>query len=274
MLNLQKTKIQTTLIVTAILMTVGCADNQKQNTILDYSKSAEDLFDQAMERFDNEDCIEAEKQFQDVRRQFPYSKYASLSELKIADCHFSQGNHAEAAVAYQYFVKSHPTHEDTHYAAYRRGLSYYEMIPGDWGITPPPHERDQSAVRDARGAFVTFLRTYPTSKWHEHAEELLADVVDALVRHEMYVAEFYVHRKQLEAASVRLEGIRTHFPSSTLVPDAMFLQAVTFLKLDQPSEATRVFEEIVEHFPNHHQALRAKDYLHHMTKTHMVKNGG
>jgi len=29
-----------------------------------------------MEEFDDEDCVEAEKLFEEVRRQFPYSKYA------------------------------------------------------------------------------------------------------------------------------------------------------------------------------------------------------
>lgn len=239
----------------------GCAASESEQMLLEYSRSAEQLYEEGMEEFDDEDCVDAEKVFQDVRRLYPYSRFATLAELRIADCHFVQGNHAEAAVSYQQFIKAHPTHEDAHYAAFRRGESFFEMIPNDWVITPPPHERDQAATRDARSSLSHFVRTYPRSEHVERAEEILAEVVDALVRHEMYVAEFYLSRDQKNAAAVRLEVIPKKFPDSSLVPDAMFLQAKVYLEMDRRYDAERVFREIIERFPDHHQSLRAKDYL-------------
>jgi len=239
----------------------GCAETQNEEMLLEYSKSAEQLYEEGMEEFDDEDCVDAEKIFQDVRRLYPYSRFATLAELRVADCDFIQGNHAEAAVAYQQFVKAHPTHEDAHYAAFKRGVSFFEMIPGDWVITPPPHERDQAATRDARSALLHFIRTYPRSEYVERAKEILAIVVDALVRHEMYVAEFYLSRDQKNAAAVRLEVIPKKFPDSSLVPDAMFMQAKVYLELDRSADAVRVLRAIIERFPDHHQALRARDYL-------------
>lgn len=252
----------------------GCAQTQKQNSLLDYTKSAKQMYEVALEEFDDEDCVEADKLFQDVRRQFPYSRYAPLAELRIADCHFIQGSNAEAAVSYQHFVQTHPTHEEAHYAAYKRGVAYYEMIPGDWIITPPPHERDQSATRDARSALGSYLKVYPKSPWKEKATDLLKEVVDALVRHEMYVAEFYLKRKQRKAAVVRLEGIWIHFPDSSLVPDAMFMQAKTFLEMDRADEAMRVFKEIIARYPDHHQSPRARDYLRYLAIKPAESNGG
>ncbi len=247
-----------------LLFIGSCTKNQDADSLLDYTQTAERQFQEAMDEFDDEDCTSADKLFQDVRRKFPYSRFAVLSELRLADCQFIQGNHSEASVLYQHFVKAHPTHEDAHYAAYRRGLSFYEMIPGDWVITPPPHERDQAATRDARSAFSHFLKNYPRSPWIERADEFLQEIVDALVRHEIYVAEFYLSRDDRNAAAVRLEGVRKNFPESTLVPDAMFMQAITFLKMNDRKEAERVFNEIMTHFPDHHQSLRARDYLQHL----------
>jgi outer membrane protein assembly factor BamD len=246
---------------------VACAETQSEELLLDYSRSAEQLFDEAMEDFDDEDCVDAEKAMQDVRRLYPYSRFAVLAELRIADCHFIQGNFAEATVAYQQFVKAHPTHEDAHYAAYKRGIAYFEMIPGDWVITPPVHERDQAATRDARSALSHFIRTYPRSEWIERAKETLAEVVDALVRHEMYVAEFYLSRDQKNAAAVRLEVIPKKFPDSSLVPDSMFLQAKVYLEMNRAGDAHRVLREIIQRYPDHHQADRARDYLIHLGET-------
>ena len=203
-------KLTSLLLLLIALGTVSCK-SKKTDSILDYSRSAELLYTEALDLFDDQDCAEAEPKFQDVRRKFPYSSFADLAELHIADCQFIQGNHAEAAVLFEQFSKAHPTHEDAHYAAYKRGLCFYEMIPSDIFILPPPHERDQSATRDARTALQSFLKTYKESPWRERAKEILSEVVDALVQHEIYVAEFYLNRDDRQAAAVRLENVRVNF---------------------------------------------------------------
>lgn len=244
----------------------ACNKSKDADSVLSYSRTAERQFEEAMDEFDDEDCVSAEKLFQDVIKKFPYSRYAVVAELRIADCQFVQGNHAEAAVSYQQFVKAHPTHEETHYASFRKALSYYEMIPGDWIITPPPYERDQSATRDARGAFASFIETYPRSPFRERAIALLGEVEDALVRHEMYVAEFYLTRGDRRAASMRLEGIWKNYRQSKLTPDAMFMQAVTLAEMNKTDEARRVLAEIIDNYPKHHQSLRARDFLKHLDR--------
>jgi outer membrane protein assembly factor BamD len=254
------------LVPLAFVVLSSCIGQKSGDSLLDYSQSAERLFVDAMDEFDDKDCVSAEPKFQEVRRQFPYSRYAVLSELRIADCQFMQDNHAEAAVLYEQFVAAHPTHEEAHYAAFRRGLSFVKMIPKDVFILPASYERDQSATRDARNALNRFLQTYPKSQWRDEAEVLLRDVVDALVRHEIYVAKFYLARDDKVAAAVRLEKVRENFKESTLVPDAMFLQAMTYLELDKIEEATRVLGEIITYYPTHYQSLMAKDYLNHLGK--------
>ncbi len=248
----------------ALSLLTACGSKQADSSLLDYTRSAELLYLEALDEYEDRDCVSAEPKFQDVRRNFPYSRYAVLAELRLADCQFVEKNHAEAAVLFEQFVKTHPTHEDAHYAAYRRGLCYFEMIPTPWLIMPPPHERDQAATRDARMALSQFLNTYQDSPWRKDAAELLSLVVDALVRHEIYVAEFYLKREDRRAAAVRLENVRVNFKESTLVPDAMFLQAITYLELNKTQEAKRVFNEIVTFYPKHHQSLRARDYLDHL----------
>jgi outer membrane protein assembly factor BamD len=261
-------------VMTWLVLGTSCGGAQNDNSLLNYSETAERQFQEAMDEFDDEDCVTADELFQEIRRKFPYSRFAVLAELRLADCQFIQGNHAEAAVSYQQFVKVHPTHEDAGYAAYRRGLCYGEMIPGDYIVTPPPHERDQAATRDARSALSKFITNYPKSPWRDQAIKLHSEMEDALVRHEIYVADFYLSRDDRRAAVVRLEGVRINFPDSLLVPDAMFMQALTFLEMDNLEEARRVFNDLVEHFPQHYQGLRAKDYLLHLDQKHGVQKRG
>jgi outer membrane protein assembly factor BamD len=253
---------------------LGCDKNAKSDSVLDYTRTAKLLFQEAMDEFEDDNCIPAEALFEQIKRKFPYSGYATVSELRIADCKFIQDAHAEAAELYRQFTKAHPTHEEAHYASYRRGLAYYKMIPGDWVITPPPHERDQSATRDARFAFMYFIKKYPKSPWLERAVKLNREVEDALVDHEIYVADFYLRHDDRRAATVRLDGIQDTYPESTRVPDALFLRAITFLEMDQIDDARTVLAEIVAQYPEHYQSPRAKDYLKYLDQKGKPENRG
>ncbi|MDJ0765698.1 MAG: outer membrane protein assembly factor BamD [Myxococcota bacterium] len=256
-------KIQVLLVFVTVVV-AACGAAQDDDSLLNYTQTAERQFRDAMDEFEDKDCVSAERLFKRLRKKFPYSRYAVLADLRLADCQYIQGNYAEAAVQYQQFVKVHPTHEDAHYAAYRSGLSYYELMPGDFVVMPPSHEREQASVRDARAALSGFLSKYPDSPWFEKAKKQFQEVENALVRHEMYVAEFYLRHDDKRAAVVRLEGIQNEYPKSTLVPDAMLLQAVTFVEMNNQREAERVLRAIIDLYPDHHQSLRARDFLKHL----------
>ena len=60
--------------------------------------------------------VEATRYFEWVRNNFPYSQYAALSELALADMAFERGDFAAAATAYQDFVKAHPSHPKADYS--------------------------------------------------------------------------------------------------------------------------------------------------------------
>ena len=153
-LNTYRLFTQLTVVVMAIAFcATGCKKNQKTTlSPIDYSATAEQLFEKASFAFERERWADAEKMFSEVRRQYPYSRFASTAEIRSADCLFSQGSLAEAAVAYQHFLKTYPTHPEAPFAAFRRSVAYFKQIPGDFFIMPPSHERDRSATRDARAA--------------------------------------------------------------------------------------------------------------------------
>ena len=84
-----------TLAILASLATIlpGCAGTKKTGV---YTEDARIAYEQAMEAFDNEDCITAEPLFREIRSNYPYTRYAALSELREADCLAIQDKHMEA----------------------------------------------------------------------------------------------------------------------------------------------------------------------------------
>ena len=86
----------------------------------------------------------------------------------------------------------------------------YAEIPESF-LMAASEERDQAAVVDAYKELGRFLADYPNAKETPHVRELLAQIIARLVRHELYVARFYLEQGQLRrrgrAHPVRAEEV-------------------------------------------------------------------
>jgi outer membrane protein assembly factor BamD len=154
---------------------------------------------------------EATKYFEFVKNNFPYSQYAALAELAIGDMSYDRDEWVAAATFYGDFVKSHPSHPQAGYAAYRVGLSHYNDRPSDWFLLPPSYEKDQAPLRAAMDGFSRFLTNYPKSEFVPKAQIELTDCRERLVAHERYVAEFYETKKEWLGAAHRYLSIADSF---------------------------------------------------------------
>ena len=71
----------------------------------------------------------ATEKLNQLKNQYPYSFYATPSELMLADILYKQENYVEAAASYLLFKEFHPKHEKIAYVIYKIAESYYEQIP-------------------------------------------------------------------------------------------------------------------------------------------------
>src|ERR1700681_750518 len=65
------------------------------------ASDASKAYDKAQVEKKDQNFQEATRLFEFVRNNFPYSQFASLSELALADMAFDRDDYAQAAVAYQ-----------------------------------------------------------------------------------------------------------------------------------------------------------------------------
>jgi len=147
------------------------------------------------------------------------------------------------------------------YAQYRIALSYYKDIPSDFFIFPPSTEKDQTSVKDARGAFEEYLRLFPSSENAEEAKKLLADVLGRLAEHEMAVADFYLDHSRYPAAVNRLTKLIADYPTSALAPEAMVKLAKAYLELNDRDAARATLEKFLQDFPDDELKSEAEELL-------------
>jgi len=254
---------------------LGCA-KEEPKTALSYTADAKRAYETALEEFNAHNWLEAQNLMREVKRKYSYSKYARLAELRIADADFAQDKYADAIREYRQFVHDHRSDaEEVAYARSRIAEAQYKEI-GESFLLPAGEERDQAVIMDAYKELRGYVHDYPDGKETPHVKELLADVTARLVKHELYVARFYLQRDNYEAAVSRIQYALRNFAGGTLgpkgdvgtdsglEPEALLLLGETYLKMHRWGDARESFLAIVQRYAQSALTVQAKDYLEYM----------
>jgi outer membrane protein assembly factor BamD len=174
---------------------------------------------------------------------------------------YKDGKYAEAAQAYEQFVRYRPSHIEVPYARFMVALCHYEQIPGDWFITPPTYEREQRSTHEALRLLRRFIVDYPNDPLVARAQRMAKRAIRLLAAHEMYVARFYLERDHPIAAIGRLRTLVTSYPTSGYEPEALVMLGEIYMDLRDAEQAKRAFREVTQRFPNSKYLSAAQRHL-------------
>jgi outer membrane protein assembly factor BamD len=254
------------LLLAALAPLPACGgSNAESGGALHYSEDAKKAYDKAMEAFSSHDWEEAKALLKEVKRKYGYSRYARLAELRMADCDFESDKLAESIQGYRSFVHDHRTDADVPYARFRIAKALYDQV-SDSPLLPPQEERDQAATVDAYKELGTFLREYPASKYRTQAAYMHKVTSGRLVRHELYVARYYLKSDGFEPAVARIQYALRAYDGSGLEPEAMVLLGETYLKMHKPGDARAVFSEVLSQYPASAFGATAQNFLLEMDR--------
>lgn len=254
------------LLVIAIALPLGgglACSGKATNGAVDYSVSAQKNYDKGLKELEDKDWIAASKYFGFIKTRFPYSKYAVLAELRLADAEFGAEQYLEAIDSYRLFIKFHPTHEmvANGYATYRIGEGYYRQLSGDFWMFPPSFEKDQSSTEDAANELKSFLDKYPDSPYRDKAKEIIIKVGKHLADHEWYVARYYWDRGKPMGTVIRLRRLLERYRGVGYDEDALWLLGRAYVAVAMPDRARGAWSELVDKFPASAHAGDAKSAL-------------
>jgi outer membrane protein assembly factor BamD len=240
----------------------GCAGKSSGGAV-DYSVSAQKNYEKGLKELEDKDWISAAKYFGFIKTRFPYSKYAVLAELRLADAEFGAEQFIEAIDSYRLFVKFHPTHEmvSNGYASYRIGEGYYRQLSGDFWMFPPTFEKDQSSTEDAANELKSFLDKYPDSPYRDKAKEIVKSVGKRLADHEWYVARYYWDRGKPMGTVIRLRRLLERYRGVGYDEEALWLLGRAYVAVSMPDRAKGTWSELVDRFPKGARADDAKSAL-------------
>jgi outer membrane protein assembly factor BamD len=201
-------------------------------------------------RVDTEKAIDT---FQSIVDNYPYSEYAVLAELRIADAYFDDAKYEEALAYYRDFADLHPQHEMVPYTIYRAALCHERRIRSP--------ERDQTSTREALLFLDRLLAHHPYSEYAGEAEVLWRSLRSRLAEHVKGIAEFYSSRGEWESAAERYRTILNEYPGLGFDADALYRLGLCYLRMNRESEAMGIFRAVVQNYEDSDAARDAEDRI-------------
>jgi outer membrane protein assembly factor BamD len=185
--------------------------------------TAEQFYKSAKEQLDAHNWESASKLYEQLESRYPYGRFAQQAQIEIAYAYYKQSETAQAIAAAEKFVKLHPNHPNVDYALYIKALANFKEDMGLFGrwIKQDLAERDPKAARESFEGFKELVTRFPDSRYAEDSRLRMAYLTEALARHELQVAHYYLLRGAYLAAANRAQDALTHFPNSDVRRDAL-----------------------------------------------------
>lgn len=209
---------------------LGCASKR--------ALSAEETHAQASEHFDSGAYELAIESYKELLDQHPFTEHAADAELKMAQAYYSMGRYAEATAAFSDFERMHPTSPQVPVVTYYLGMAYLKQMR--------PEDRDQEPSDKAHAYFAAVIDRYPGSSWAERAKLRLRECDEVLAGHELYVANFYLRRKNLPAAEARFGRLLRYYPHTDAAAQGLFLLGYAYAEQGLQRPAALAYRVLVD----------------------------
>ena len=167
-------------------------------------KPAHELARDGMEAYQNGKYDKAIEHFERLKDWYPFSKFAILAELKVADAYFRLKQYEDAIFAYENFERLHPRNEAVPYVIYQIGMCYFEQID--------TVDRDQTSNKKALEAFDRLIKQFPEDPYALTAAEHMKKSLKILAGHEFYIGLYYFKSKHYKAALHRFKAVLSLYP--------------------------------------------------------------
>lgn len=200
--------------------------------------------------------------FATIINTYPDSPFLALAKLAIADSFFLEGTTSaliQAAQAYQDWLTFFPTDP----LADDASLKVAEAEMRQMGLS----DRDISHARKAEQRLKVLLQQYPKSTLRNTVESRLTEVQENLAMHNLLIARFYYDVKYstgkggLKGAQSRLKEIVDKYPCFSYNDEVFWRLANTYQAEEEPDEAARYYQKLVQEFPESEFNEKAREQL-------------
>jgi outer membrane protein assembly factor BamD len=189
-----------------------------------------------------QDFEEAARKFDEVDRQNPYSEWARKALLMSAFAYYQAQKYDECINSAKRYVTLHPASDDTAYAQYLIGASYFDQITDVF--------HDQTRTDKAITALEDVVRKYPDTEYAVQAKKKIGIARDQLAGKEMEIGRFYMKQRDFTGAINRFKVVVTQYQTTREVEEALMRLTEAYVSLGILEEAQTAAALLGHNFPD------------------------
>ncbi len=227
-------------LIAFLLILTQCSDTKLMTPETEGEK-LQILYNNAMELVKKRDFVDAAFLFEDIERQYPYSKWSNQAQLMSGFCYYKSNMYNDSLDALERFIALYPGSNKISYAYYLRALNYFEQISDV--------ERDQTTTAKAKIAFNEVINKFPESEFANDASIKIDIINDRLAAKEMEIARYYQFNHQWISAINRYNKILDEYNTSIYTEETLHRLVEIYYSLGLHEEAKRYAATLQFNFP-------------------------
>ena len=193
---------------------------------------------------------QARETFARLAERHPESDLVPVATFLVGEAYYRAEDYEKAAKEFDHFVTLYPSHAIADLGQYRLARTYFDQIP----IV----ERDQGVTGRALAEFQRLIRLYPESRYAPDAIAKIETCRLRLAEKELWVADYYMTRNNLQAALQRYDAVLKDFSRTGAVPETLYRKADLLIRLGKTDEAQAVLRRLVEQYPQSDWSARGR----------------
>ncbi len=240
-------RIAVILSLLAVFLASGCSRSRGDRDDANEGVPANELYDRGHQSMRYGNWNAAATTFRRLVAQYPYGPYTEQALVETAYAQYKMGNNEEAISSIDRFLRTYPTHSNTAYMYYLRGLVNGNrdtvFLQRVWRLDAS--RRDLATPNQAYADFAIVVERYPDSRYAADARQRMASLTNMFARHEVDSALYYLRRGALVAAVNRATYALETYPQNEYQNDAVAVLAEAYTRLGNETlaaDARRVLE--------------------------------
>ena len=229
-----------TFLFVILIVFTACSDTKLMTPETEGEK-LQILYNDAMELVKKRDFVDAAALFEDIERQYPYSKWSNQAQLMSGFCYYKSNMYNDSLDALERFIALYPGSSKISYAYYLRALNYFEQVNDV--------ERDQVTTAKAKKAFNEVISKFPESEFAIDALTRIDILDDRLAAKEMEIGRFYQFDHQWISAINRYNVVLNEHRTSIYTEEALHRLVEIYYSLGLHEEAKRYAATLQFNFP-------------------------
>ena len=211
------------------------------------------LYNDAMQLVKKKDFVDAAILFEDIERQYPYSKWSNQAQLMSGFCYYKSNMYNDSLDALERFIALYPGSSKISYAYYLKALNYFEQINDV--------ERDQTITTKSKNSFNEVINKFPDSEFANDAMNKLDIINDRLAAKEIEIARYYQFNHQWISAINRYNKILEDYKTSIYTEETLHRLVEIYYSLGLHEEAKRYASTLQYNFPESEWYLKSYELI-------------